>query len=184
MRTKSVTLFYELTQTEVKPPAERELERKERWIKDVQRTVEADWKPLYVKVTYEMHDPEIERQRRFFNGTCIKYYAIQNEDMFEGQPSNELLKKYRIDILDQMLGYDVHLTNRIIRERKSTTDFKTVQAWNKFLNTLEETLFDDAGFDFPDSKEFWELVKKHGYDEAERISIETLQAKMKRKQGK
>lgn len=182
MITKSVTIFYELTQQEVKPPAIRELERKERWVKELQKTVEADYKPIFVKVTYEIHNPEIERLRRFFNGTCIKYYTIQNEDMVEGVPSNELLKKYRIDILDQMLGYDVHLTNRIIRERKSTSDFKTVQAWSKFLNVLQETIFDSAGYEFPESKDFWELVKQHGYDEAERISITKLQEIMKRKQ--
>ena len=181
MKTNRLSLFYQVTQAEVTPPAVRELERKDRWIKDIQRTVEADYKPLLIKVTYEMFNPEIERQRRFFNGTCVKYYAIQNEDMTVGVPANDLLKKYREQILDEMLGYDLHLVNRVVRRRKSTSDFKTVSAWNKFLNLLQETLFDDAGYEFPDSKEFWELVKQHGYDEAERISLERLQATMKRK---
>jgi flagellar biosynthesis chaperone FliJ len=80
--------------------------------------------------------------------------------------------------LDQILGYDVHLHNRIIRERKSTTDFRDVQAWNVFLKTIEETIFDAAGYEFPDSKNFWELVDKYGYEQAERISVETLQRKL------
>lgn len=181
MKTHRVALFYEVTQTEVKPPAVREMERKDRWIKEVQKTVEADWKPQYIKVTYEVHNPEIERQRRFFNGTCVKYYAIQNENMLIGTPDTETLKKYRETILDEMLGYDLALVNRTVRRRKSTSDFKSVQAWNKFLNTLEETIFDSAGYEFPDSKEFWELVKEHGYEQAERISIEKLQALMKHK---
>lgn len=176
--TQEIVLFYNLTQTEVRPPEAREIERKERWIKTMQRTVEAEWKPKIVKVTYKVFDPEIERQRRFFEGPVVKYYAIQNEDIVKAQPGTELLRRYRIDILDQMLGYDVHLHNRIIRERKSTTDFKDVQAWNKFLNTMEETIFAAAGYEFPDSKEFWDLVKKHGYEEAERISVEALQKKL------
>lgn len=174
-------LFYEATQSEVKPPAERELERKDRWVKEVQRGVEADYKPEYIKVTYELHNPEIERQRRFFNGTCVKYYAIQNENMLEGVPDSPTLKKYRETILDEMIGYDLHLVKKVVRRRKSTSDFQSVQAWNKFLNTLEETIFDSAGYEFPDSKDFWELVKEHGYEQAERISIERLQAKMKAK---
>ncbi len=179
--THELSLFYELSQKEIKPPELREIERKERWLKEVQKTVEADWKPKIIKVTYKIFDPEIERQRRFFEGAVVKYYCIQNEDMLTGEPSSELLKRYRLDILDQVLGYDVHLHNRIVRERKSTTDYKTVAAWNKFLNLLEETIFDAAGYEFPDSKEFWELVKAHGYTEAERISVENLQMKLSKK---
>ena len=181
MRTKSITLFYQVTQTEIIQPSITELERKDRWVKEVQKEVEADWKPLYIKTTYELHNPEIERQRRFFNGTCVKYYAIQNMDMHAGVPDNETIKKYREQLLDEMLGYDLVLVNRTVRRRKSTSDFKSVQAWNKFLNTLEETIFDNAGFEFPDSKEFWDLVKEHGYDQAERISIERLQTNLQRK---
>ncbi len=181
MKTPRISLFYSLTQTEITPPAVRELERKDRWLKDVQKTVEADYKPLLVKVTYEVFDPEVERQRRFFNGTVVKYYAIQNEDMLTGVPANDLLKKYREQILDELLGYDLHLVNRVVRRRKSTSDLKTVTGWNKLINLCQETLFDSAGYEFPDSKEFWELVKQHGYDQAERISIERLQTNLKRK---
>ena len=147
----------------------------------MQKSIEADWKPLVVKVLYEVFDPEVERQRRFFNGTCVKYYTIQNEHLTVGMPSNDLIKKYRETILDEMLGFELTLVGRTVRRRKSTSDFKSVQAWSKFLNTLEETLFDSAGFEFPDSEDFWKLVKEHGYEEAERISIERLQATMKTK---
>ena len=128
-----------------------------------------------------MFDPEVERQRRFFNGTCVKYYAIQNMDMIEGEPNNDTIKKYREELLDELLGYDVSLVHRTVRRRKSTSDFKTVQAWNKFLGLLEENIFDNAGYEFPDSQEFWELVRQHGYEEAERISLERLQANLKAK---
>ncbi len=103
--------------------------------------------------------------------------------MTSGVPSNEVLKKYREEILDEMLGYDTQLVTRTIRQRKSTSDFKTVQAWNKFLSTLEETLFASAGYEFPDSEAFWKLVKDVGYDEADRISTERLQTNTKRKQS-
>ena len=181
MRTSRITLFYNITQTEVIPPAVRELERKDRWIKSVQATVEADYKPKIIKTTYELFDPETERQRRFFNGTCVKYYAIQNMDMTVGVPSNEVIKQYREELLDEVLGYDLALVHRTVRRRKSTSDFKTVQAWNKFLGLLEENIFDTAGYEFPDSKEFWDLVKQHGYEEAEQISIERLQTNIKAK---
>ena len=184
MKTKSISLFYIATPTEIKPPAIKDLEIKDRFVKGVQQSVESEWKPKIIKVTYEEHNPDIDKQCRFFNGTCVKYYAIQNEDMFSGQPNTEMLKMYRKDILDQMLGYDVHLTNRVIRERKSTTEFKSVKAWDKFLKTLEETLFESAGYYFPDSEEFWKLDSQYGYDEAERISIENLQKIMKSKYGK
>lgn len=184
MQTKSLTLFYELTQKEIKAPNIREIERKERWIKDIQQTVEADWKPIYIKVKYEIFNPEIGRQLRFFNGTVVKYYCIQNEEMTSGVPDNAMLKDYRELILDEVLGYDMNVVGRTIRKRKSTTDFKTVQAWNKFLNTVEETIFAEAGFDFPDSEEFWTLVKEHGYQDAERISVERLQFNLSKKLNK
>lgn len=180
--TKKITLFYQLTPTTVVPPAIREVQRKDQWIRNLQQTIEADWKPLLVKLTYELFNPEVEKQIRFFNGTCVKYYAIQNMDMLVGVPDSKTLKIYREEILDEMLGYDLHLVHRTIRQRKSTTDFKSVEAWNKFLNLLQETLFDSAGYIFPDSKEFWELVEEHGHEEAERISIENLQRILKAKQ--
>lgn len=183
MKTKSITLFYSVTQNEIIPPAILELERKDRWLSDVKKSVEADWKPQIVRVKYDLFDPEIANQMRFFNGTCVKYYAIQNESITAGLPEAELLKRYREEILDEMLGYDVSLVTRTVRRRKSTADFKTVQRWHTFLNTLQETIFDSAGYDFPDSKEFWELVKKYGYDEAERISVEQLQKRMIKKNG-
>lgn len=179
--TKSITLFYKLTQSKVINPPIRDLETKDRWIGEVQKTVEADWKPVIVKVQYTIFNPEIERQSRFFNGTVVKYYAIQNQNMYDSLPTNDLLKRYREEILDELLGYDEHLVSRVVRKRKSTTTYKTVSAWNKLLKLAEETLFDNAGYDFPDSKEFWELVKEHGYDEAERISIERLQKTIKSK---
>lgn len=184
MSTKSVSLVYNVTTSEVIPPSIRDIEIKERWIRDVQATVEADWKPKAIKVTYEVYDPEVENLRRFFNGTMVKYYAIQDQDMFEGEPSSALLKMYREDLLDELLGYDVRLVNRTVRRRKSTSDYKTIQKWLKFINMAQETVFDSAGYEFPDSKEFWELVKQHGYEQAERISIKRLQKTIKSKLNK
>lgn len=181
MRTKKITLDYKVTQTEVFPPIAGELARKDEWLEEVKRSVPSEWEAKIVRVTYEMFDPEIQQQTKFFNGTVILYYCIQNEDMVEGEPDSTLLKRYREDILDEMLGYDYLGVKKLHRMRDSTTDFKTTQAWSTFLNTVEETLFDNAGFIFPDSTKFWELVKKHGYDEARKISIRTLQTQMKQR---
>lgn len=174
-KTTRCVLFYSLTPTEVVSPTIRELERKEKWIAQMQKFVEADWKPQIIKVTYELFDPAIEKQQRFFNGTCVKYYVIQNLDLVDRTPTSEEMKLYREQLLDEMLGYDMALVNRVVRKRKSTTDFKSVAAWNKFLNTLEETIFAEAGYEFPDSKEFWDLVKRLGYDDAEKFVIKKLQ---------
>lgn len=181
MKTKSVTLFYKLTQKEIIPPPQKELARKDEWLKSVQNMVEADYEPLIIKVVYEMYNPEVIKQQRFFNGTCVKYYAIQNMDMIEGTPDSKTMERYREEMLDEMLGYDFKTVNKVLRKRKSTSDFKTVQAWNTFLQTLEETLFENAGFDFPNSKEFWELAERYGYDSAEEIVIKKLQDKIKKR---
>lgn len=179
--TRSVTLFYQVTQDEVIAPKVSDIERKDNWIKAVQSSVEADWKPMYIKVKYEIHNPDIQRQVRFFNGTVVKYFAIQNEDILEGEPSNERLKMYREHILDEVWGYDMHLVEKTVRKRKSTTDLKSVQAWSDFLNTVKETIFDPAGYEFPNSEDFWDLVSKVGYNEAADVSIKKLQELMKRK---
>lgn len=132
-------------------------------------------KAIQVKVTYQLFDPEITNMTRFFNGTVIKYYAIQNEDMTSGEPDNDLLKKYREQVLDELLGYDLELVDRTVRRRKSTTDFRTVQQWNTFINRCQETLFDGAGYEFPDSDEFWKLAGQVGYEKAEGICLQRLQ---------
>lgn len=180
-KTKSITLAYKLTQTEIIPPSPLEVARKDEWIKSLQQTVEAPYKPLVIKVAYTVFNPETEEQRRFFEGACVEYYAIQNQDMTEGRPSRELIRQYREEILDEMRGYDYKTANKVIRRRKSTTDFKTVQAWHTFLQTLEETLFESAGYEFPDSKHFWELVKAHGHDQAKEIVVKQLQERMKKR---
>ena len=184
MKTSKISLFYSLTPTKVIPPAEREVERKERWVKVMQKTVEAEWKPKIIKNTYELFDPEIENQKRFFEGAVVEYYAIQDMDLFEGKPDTSTLDKYREEILDESLGYNFQTINKILRKRKSTKDFKEVQAWNTFLKTLEETIFAVSGYEFPDSKNFWELVKQYGHEEAKRIAIEQLQARLKKRYDK
>ena len=181
MKTSRISLFYSLTQTEIIPPAAVEIERKDSWIREMQKTVEADFKPLIIKVVYEMFDPAIEKQRRFFEGACVAYYAIQNSNLITGTPDTGTLKKYREEILDEMIGYDYQTVNKVIRKRESTADFKTVQRWNTFLQTLEETIFATAGYEFPDSEKFWEVTKKYGYDQAKRITIEQLQARLSKK---
>lgn len=181
MRTKKITLYYKLTPNEVVSPSLKELERKDRWVKQLQKTVESEWKPIVMKVTYEPYDHDIVKQIRFFNGTVVKYYAIQDQDMTVGYPSSELIKQYREQILDEMLGYDVALVNRTVRRRRSTTDFRSVEAWYEFLNTVQETLFDSAGYEFPSSEEFWKLVEEVGYEQAENISIKQLQTRIAKK---
>lgn len=178
MKTKSLTLFYEITADGINPPNITEIERKERWIKELQKEVEVDYRPLFVKQKYEIFNPQISRQLKFFNGTVVMYYCIQNEEMISGLPTNKTLKEYREMLLDEMLGYDFKAIDRTIRKRKSTTDFKTIQAWNRFLETVKETLFDPAGYEFPDSEEYWELVDQVGEEEAKRKSIERLQTKL------
>lgn len=177
MKTSKISLFYSLTQTEIIPPASIEIERKDQWIKAIQKTVEADFKPLIIKVVYELFNPEIENQRKFFEGAVIPYYAIQNSDLQEGLPDTETLRKYREEVLDETLGYDYRAVSKVIRKRKSTADFKSVQAWSNFLNIVEETIFESAGYEFPDSEHFWDLTKKHGYDEAKAIAIQQLQSR-------
>ena len=176
-----ISLFYNLTPTDIVPPSQKEIERKDQWIAVVQKMVEAPYKPLIIKVTYELFNPEIENQRKFFEGAVTPYYAIQNSDLREGLPDTNTLRQYREEILDEMLGYDFRTVNKVIRKRKSTADFKSVQAWNNFLNLVEETIFEAAGYTFPDSEHFWDLVKAHGYDEAKRIAIEQLQSQLKKK---
>lgn len=181
MRTKKIIITYSITPTEVLSPSSVELARKDAWIKDIQSEIPAEWEPVIVRVTYEMFNPEIEKQRKFFEGACIPYYAIQDMDMTVGLPDSDTIKKYREDILDEMLGYNYQGVQKIHRKRKSTTDFKSVQKWNTFLQTLEETIFDNAGYEFPDSKLFWDMVKEHGYDNAKQIAIDSLQTRLEKK---
>jgi hypothetical protein len=180
MRTKSITLLYQVTQKEIFPPAAKDLARKENWLEEVKHSVEADYKPLLVKVHYEIFNPEVDQLRAFFH-VCVLYYCMQNLELTDREPTNEELRDYRSDLLDEMLGYDVKTARRVIRERKSTADLKTTTAWLKLLNELEETLFFDAGYEFPDSKEFWENVKKYGHARTKAMAIEHLQAVIKRR---
>lgn len=181
MRTKKISLDYKITQTEIFPPNGKELARKDEWLEEVKRSVPSDWESKIVRVNYEVFDPEIVQQVKFFNGAVLVYYCIQNEDMVVGEPDSALLKRYREDMLDEMLGYDYQGMKKLHRMRDSTKDFKTTQAWSNFLNTVEETLFDNAGYTFPDSEKFWNLVKIHGYDQAKKISIQTLQETLKKR---
>lgn len=180
MKTKHLTLVYTLTQTEVKAPPAKEIQRKDEWIKELQKTVEVDWKPLQVRVKYTLVNPEVENLRRFFH-TCVKYFAIQDMDMVESEPDNITLEKYREELLDELIGYDYATAHKVLRRRPSTEQYKDTQPWLTLLKNMEETIFDSHGYEFPDSEAFWELVKKHAYEQAQDISIKALQARMKKK---
>jgi len=177
---KKIELFYKLTQDSIISPYQEAIARKDKFIADIQKTVQAEYEPKIIKVTYELVNPEIEKQRRFFH-TAIKFYAIQNEDMFEEEPSYELLRKYREELLDELLGYDVVLVTKTLRKRESTKDFKNVQQWNDLIRLFEETVFEKAGYYFPDSKKFWTLIEDENmsYEQADRIIKQRLQKTIK-----
>jgi hypothetical protein len=183
MITKKLTLFYSATQSKVVPPPSADIQRKDEWVKSIQATSKSESEPELIKVTYEVYDPEIHNQMRFFNGTVIPYYVIQNDDITEGLPDRERLDMYREEILDQLLGYDYKTVNKTIRMRKSTTELRTVQAWNNLLQLCEETLFANAGFSFPDTEAFWKLSKEIGYENAKNESIKRLQSNLKKRYG-
>ncbi len=175
MITKKVSVFYSLTQKEVIPPKPEALARKDEWIKEIQSTIEADWKPIIVKVTYELYDPEVENMMKFFNGPVVEYFAIQSRENLSTEVDGLLKERTRETILDEVLGFDVPLLHgKVKRDRKSTADFKIVQKWYEFLETVKETIFDPQGYEFPKSEEFWENVKKYGYEESKTIAKQLL----------
>lgn len=175
MITKKLTLYYSATQSKVIPPSSADIQRKDNWVKSIQATSKSESEPELIKVTYELYSPEIHNQMRFFNGTVVPYYVIQNDDVFEGEPERERVDMYREEMLDQLIGYDYKTVNKVIRRRPSTTELKTVQAWNNLLQLCKETLFDSSGYTFPDTEEFWKLTKEIGYDNAREESIKRLQ---------
>jgi len=174
-KTKSISVFYHIERSRVVPPTPASLQRKEEWLKEIQRTIESDWRSRIVQVTYRLINPEVEQQRKFFNGPVIDYYTIQSAEILEGEVPRGMHDRYRETILSDVLGYQVELVGRTERRRKSTSDYTDTQQWHDFLETLRETMFEPNGYEFPDSEAFWEMEKKHGYDQAKKISIEGLQ---------
>jgi hypothetical protein len=179
MKTKRIALFYSLTQKDVFPPSQKELERKDEFIKTIQRSVESEYKPKMIKVTYEYYNPEVDEMRRFFH-TCVMYYVIQNLELKDRKPTTEEFNQYREEILDELRGFDYQTVNKVIRKRESTKDYKEAEQWHTLLKDLEETLFEDAGYTFPDSKWFWDMVKTDGYEKAQATAITRLQAKIEK----
>ncbi len=175
MATKKISLFYQLSDSEIFPPPPANIARKDEWIKYQQRTIAKAGETRIIRVTYEVFNPEIEQQQKFFNGPVVDYYAIQNSEIMTADVPDILRKQTRETILSDVLGYDVQLLTRTERRRKSTTDFRSTQQWHDFLETLRETVFEPSGYRFPDSEEFWILAKKHGYEQSKTIAIESLQ---------
>lgn len=175
-------MFYTLTRDEVFPPSASEVRRKDEWVKGVQNEIAGPAETRQVKVSYEMHNPEIDKQRRYFNGPVVEYFTVQSTDALEHRPQSAELKQYRELLLFEMLGYDLELPDgKIHRQRKSTASFQSVQKWHTFLEELRETMFEPQGYEMPDSEQFWALAEKHGYDNAQAIAIEHLQKKLRHK---
>ncbi len=182
MRTKKISLYYALSESETFPPTATAMARKEAWLKEIQRTIGGKaGETRTIKVTYELFNPEVERVRKFFEGAVVDYWIIQNNDMVSGEIPRIMHDQARETLLSNTLGYDVQLLDRKERRRKSTADFISTQHWHDFLETLRETEFEPNGFEFPDSKVFWEIAEKHGLDQAKRIATEQLRDRMKAK---
>lgn len=180
MATKKITLYYRASADEITAPPPDSIERKDSWLKGIQSMLLRKEFRI-IKVTYELFNPEIENQRKFFNGPVVEYYALQNRDILSGEIPSILKKQAREQLLDSVLGYDVVMLDRTTRRRKSTTDFEHTQQWNDFLETLRETEFDPNGYEFPNSEDFWALSKVYGYDKAKTMSIENLQKRISAK---
>lgn len=179
--TKKITLWYKVTPDGILPPDDTAIARKDTWLKEVTKRVEALWLPWLIEVTYRLVNPEVEQQRKFFEGPVVEYYAIQNDNQLTGDVSSTRKRQYREDILDRSLGFDVQLINRSVRKRKSTTDYTDTQQWHDFIEELRETIFEPNGYEIPDSTAFWELAKGVGYDQAKEINIRKLQERLARK---
>lgn len=181
-RTKQIKIYYQLTQSEIIPPSPEATERKNEWIRGLQKTVEADYKPLIIEVTYRLKNREVERLRKFFEGPVVEYWLIQHSEHLDGRPENAMLKRARNTLLYNALGYEVELLDGTKhKERTSTTDFTDTQEWTDFLETLRETEFEPNGYEMPDSKLFWELAEKHSYDQAREVVIKQLQDRMRKR---
>lgn len=183
MKTKKITLYYSVSTRAVTPPGPGELQRKEQWIRELQASVEADWKPKMIRVTYELYNPEVDQQRKFLNGPVIEYWIIQSQEIMQGDVTPGVKKKGRETLLDKALGYDVELIDRTARRRKSTSDFLETQQWHDFLEMLRETEFEPNGYEFPNSEDFWKMAEAYGYEKAKAVSIEQLQARMRARLG-
>lgn len=181
MRTKKITLFYKLSDSEIFAPDGQALRRKDEWIKEVQRSIATAGELRTVRVVYELFNPEVLQQLKFFNGPIVEYFAIQNSDILTGRVPTIIKEKYRETILSEALGYNVELIGGTERRRKSTAEFVSTQQWHDFFELLKETIFEPHGYEMPDSEEFWELSEKNGYDQARKIAIEKLQKRLKAK---
>jgi len=181
MITKKISLFYEVTNKEIVPPGQGAIDKKDAWIKEIQRSVEAEWKPRVIKVTYELFNPETEQQRKFFEGAVVDYWLIQSQEDIHIEITPGMHKKARETLLDNILGFNVSLMNRVVRRRRSTTDFIDTQKWHEFLETLKETEFDPNGYEFPDSKYFNGLADKYGYEKAKGVALDELRKKLSKK---
>lgn len=179
--TKKITLYYHLSTSEIFAPPGDALARKEAWIKGMQKTIAKQGEMRIIKVTYELFNPEIERQQKFFNGPVISYFAIQDSDILDGPVTHETLTRYRETLLSQLLGYEVQLVEGKEKRRKSTTEFQSVQKWHDFLERVREEFFEPNGYQMPDSEAFWEMAKKHGYEQAKTVAIEALQESIRRR---
>jgi len=172
-------LFYTLTREDIWPPYPSDLKRKEDWVKAVQQEIAKPGETRLIKVKYEMHNPEIDRIMKFFNGPVIEYFVIQSTDMVEGRPEPAVLDQYREMLLLDALGYDTNLPDgRVIRQRKSTATFQSVQRWCNFLEEIKEIYFEPNGYEMPDSDEYHILEDGFGKDRATEICIERIQKKL------
>lgn len=183
MKTKKITLYYSVTTREIIPPGPGELQRKDQWLREVQASVEADWKPKTVRVIYQLYNPETEQQRKFLEGPVVDYWLIQSQDLIDQEITPLMKRKARETLLDRTLGYDVELIDRTVRRRRTTTDFTETQQWHDFLEMLRETEFEPNGYEFPDSEEFWKMADAYGYEKAKSVAIEQLQKRLKAKLG-
>ena len=155
------------------------MKRKDDWIQDIQKEVQADYKPVMVRVTYKIHNPEIEQQRKFFEGPVVEYWLIQATDHLEGRPDRKELDRARETLLTEALGYEVELIGGEKQKRRtSTTDMTDVQEWNDFLQELKETEFEPNGYEFPESEKFWKMAEAIGYEKAKDEVIKQLKRRL------
>lgn len=181
MITKKIVLYYKITDTEIFHPDPLAIQKKEEWIKANQRTISKPGEIRTIRLTYELFNPEVEDQRKFFNGPVVEYFAIQSGEIMSGELSKDIRDRYRESILSQILGYEVLLIEGKERRRTSTSEFTDTQQWHDFLERLRETLFEPEGYEMPISEEFWKLSQKYGYDRAKKISIDKLRERIKAK---
>lgn len=133
-----------------------------------------------INFTMDNENRNISALHRFYRGAVLPYYIRQSREFWEENIPKELSDEAHEEI-KQQVGFFRYDQDGRITGTNTFAVFEETKRFVEVLNDIQNVVFEDQGYIWPDPEHHKELEKEYGRIGASKVVVEELKTKLKNK---